>query len=215
MKSSAKKNGYPLDIDLSEDGENLVVSYLRIDGIKTTSRIAFYNFGDEGADKENQLVGGFDYSDTVIPRVSYMGKKKVVAVGDDRMIFFKAGKNPSKTKTVKYDQNIECLAISDKYIAMTMQYKSDDADEKHELRVYNKNGHRLVKRHFSEDYERIHIGKGEVIMVGSYKFGIYNLQGHRMLNWDSDQRILDISSTGKSRKYMISYGSTTDLVRVR
>lgn len=44
------------------------------------------------------MIGGFDFKDTVIPKVSFMGDSKAVAIGDDQMIFFKVGKTISKSK---------------------------------------------------------------------------------------------------------------------
>lgn len=52
IKTTPTQNGYPMDIDVSSDGQNLVVSYLVVDGIETKSRIAFYNFGNEGKEKK-------------------------------------------------------------------------------------------------------------------------------------------------------------------
>lgn len=51
IKVTASQNGYPMDIALSSDGQNLVVSYLVVDGINVKSRIAFYNFGMTGEEK--------------------------------------------------------------------------------------------------------------------------------------------------------------------
>ncbi|MFR7392123.1 MAG: DUF5711 family protein [Anaerostipes hadrus] len=84
IKVTSDQNGYPMDIDLSSDGQNLLVSYLVVDGINVKSRVALYNFGQEGEDSGDQMIGGFDFKDTVIPKVSFMGDSKAVAIGDDQ-----------------------------------------------------------------------------------------------------------------------------------
>ena len=48
IKTTIDENGYPLDIDLSEDGTMLAVSYLVVDGLQTKIRVAFYDFGEKG-----------------------------------------------------------------------------------------------------------------------------------------------------------------------
>ena len=43
IKVTSDQNGYPMDIDLSSDGQDLLVSYLVVDGINVKSRVALYN----------------------------------------------------------------------------------------------------------------------------------------------------------------------------
>ena len=73
IKTTIDENGYPLDIDLSEDGTMLAVSYLVVDGLQTKNRVAFYDFGEKGQEKEDRLLAGFDFKDTVIPKIQFMG----------------------------------------------------------------------------------------------------------------------------------------------
>ena len=128
IKVTSDQNGYPMDIDLSSDGQNLLVSYLVVDGINVKSRVALYNFGQEGEDSGDQMIGGFDFKDTVIPKVSFMGDSKAVAIGDDQMIFFKVGKTISKKQTISFDKDVSSVAVNDDYAAFVFedQKKTDE-----------------------------------------------------------------------------------------
>ena len=215
IKTTADQNGYPMDIDLSSDGENLAVSYLVVDGIKIKSRVAFYNFGDDGREKGDQLVAGFDFSDTVIPKVGFMGDSRVCAVGDNRMILFKAGKMPSKKKEVTIEESIESIAVNEKYIAIIMENQEKSEEEKFEARVFNKSGREIMSKGFSSEYNKVILGNKELLVTGNYHFSIFNFAGHEMFNKDLKKRILDLSPTGKKRKYLISYENGTDLISLR
>ena len=121
IKVTASQNGYPMDIALSADGQNLMVSYLVVDGINVKSRIAFYNFGTTGEEKGDQLISGFDFKDCVIPKVRYMGDSKAVAAADDKLIFFKTGRTISKSNTVKISKTIKSIAVNDNYIGLVLE----------------------------------------------------------------------------------------------
>lgn len=215
IKTTADQNGYPLDIDLSEDGQNLVVSYLVVDGIKTKSRVAFYNFGEEGQEKEDQLIGGFDFADTVIPKVNFMGDSRVCAIGDNRLILFKAGNSPRKKKEVKIDDTIKSVAANEKNVAIVIENRKRTKEETYELKIYNKSGREIGSADFSAEYNKIELGKGEVLVTGNYHSSIFNFAGHEMFEHDFDKRILHISPTGKGRRYLVSYEDGTELIKLR
>mgnify|MGYP000010656503 CR=1 FL=1 len=79
-----------MDIDLSSDGQDLFGQLsCRLMGFNVKKQsLHCIIFGQEGEDSGDQMIGGFDFKDTVIPKVSFMGDSKAVAIGDDQMIFF-------------------------------------------------------------------------------------------------------------------------------
>ena len=75
--------GYPLDMAVSPDGEIIAVSYLFVDNGDISSRIIFYNFGDEGQNKTDNIVAEFTYKNTVVPQLIYLTNQSAVAIRDD------------------------------------------------------------------------------------------------------------------------------------
>lgn len=215
IKITADQNGYPMDIDLSENGENLVVSYLVVDGIKTKSRIAFYNFGNQGQEKEDQLIAGFDFNDSIIPKISFMGKSKVAAVGDNKIILFNAGKTPSKKREIKVEESIKSIAVNGGYIALIIENQKKTVEDQFTAEIYNNSGRKLMSKGFSAEYNKISLGNKELLLAGNYHCSIINFAGHEMYSKDFKKRILDISLTGKKRKYFIAYEDATELVSLR
>lgn len=202
IKTTPTQNGYPMDIDVSSDGQNLVVSYLVVDGIETKSRIAFYNFGNEGKEKEDRLVAGFDFKDTVIPKVSYMGNSRVSAIGDNELVIFKAGSKPSMKKEIEINESIKSIAVNEDYAALIVEAK--ESEEQYEARVYNRAGRQIMSHGFSYEFNKASLGDGELLLIGSYHCSILNFAGHEMFRHDFDKRVLDISPTGKARRYLVS-----------
>lgn len=215
IKTTADQNGYPMDIALSKDGENLIVSYLVVDGIKTKSRVAFYNFGDRGQEKEDQLIAGFDFNDTIIPKVSFMGTSKVAAIGDNKIILFNADKTPTKKREVKVESSIKSIAVNEGYIALVIENQKKTAEDKYTAEVYNKSGRKIMSSDFSAEYNKMVLGDKELLLNGNYHCSIINFAGHEMFSKDFQKRILEISPTGKKRRYLITYEDKTELVNLR
>ena len=57
-KVSAAKDGYPVEIALSNDGTTLIVSYLHVQSGALASNVVYYNFGDAGREEKNNQVAG-------------------------------------------------------------------------------------------------------------------------------------------------------------
>ena len=214
IKVTSDQNGYPMDIDLSSDGQNLLVSYLVVDGINVKSRVALYNFGQEGEDSGDQMIGGFDFKDTVIPKVSFMGDSKAVAIGDDQMIFFKVGKTISKKQTISFDKDVSSVAVNDDYAAFVFEDQKKTDQEKYEAVVYNKTGRKLMSHKFSSEYNKLLLGEKELLLAGNYHCSIVNFAGHEMYKKDFKKRIVNISPTGKRQKYLITYENSTNLSEI-
>lgn len=215
IKVTADQNGYPMDIALSSDGQNLMVSYLVVDGINTKSRIAFYNFGTTGEEKGDQLIAGFDYKDCVIPKVSFMGDSKAVAIADDQIMFFKTGNTIAKKNSIAIDQTIRSVAVNDQYIGLVLENQVKAGQEKYQALVYNKNGRNLMKHNFSSEYSKMLIGDKEMLLAGSYHVSVLNFNGHEMYQKDFKKRVSNVSLTGKKRRYLITYEDHINLIELR
>ena len=215
IKVSSSQNGYPMDIALSSDGQNLLVSYLVVDGINTKSRVALYNFDSMGEDKGDQLIGGFDFKDSVIPKISFMGNSRAVAVADDQLIFFKIGKTISKSQNIGIYEDIKSVAVNDKCVGLVMENQKKSSQEKYQAIIYNKNGKRLMKHDFSSEYNKLLLGDKQMVLAGNYHFSVLNFTGHEMYQKDFKKRISNVSLTGKSRRYLITYEDRIDLLELR
>ena len=204
---------YPI-VDLEVAKQGVIALILVVDGINVKSRVALYNFGQEGEDSGDQMIGGFDFKDTVIPKVSFMGDSKAVAIGDDQMIFFKVGKTISKKQTISFDKDVSSVAVNDDYAAFVFEDQKKTDQEKYEAVVYNKTGKKLMSHKFSSEYNKLLLGEKEILLAGNYHCSIVNFAGHEMFKKDFKKRIVNISPTGKRQKYLITYENSTNLSEI-
>lgn len=88
--------GYPVALEMSPDGMVLLVSYLEMKSSTLKSRVACYNFAEEGEGKENHQVGLEEYADSVMPEIFFMDASTSVVVGDHSFVISKGNRLPEK-----------------------------------------------------------------------------------------------------------------------
>lgn len=56
-----------MDVAVSDNGV-MMVTFQYVDGSKTTSYVAFYNYGDVGQNEDDRIVSGYTYENVVTRR---------------------------------------------------------------------------------------------------------------------------------------------------
>ena len=87
-----EQESFPIDIALSTDAQKLAVDMIDISGGKVDTTISFYNFGTVGQNEIDNNVGSFTYENILIPDVEFVSSKTMLAIGDNKIMIFEAGK---------------------------------------------------------------------------------------------------------------------------
>jgi len=78
-----------MDVSLSPDGTQVMLSDLYLQDGALKNRIVFYNFSEYGKNYPDRLVGGFDeLGDSICPRVRFLDEDHACAFADDQVAFF-------------------------------------------------------------------------------------------------------------------------------
>ena len=128
-------------------------------------------------------------------------------------MIYKEGIKPSKKKEIEINESIKSIAVNEDYAALIVEAK--ESEEQYEARVYNRAGRQIMSHGFSYEFNKASLGDGELLLIGSYHCSILNFAGHEMFRHDFDKRVLDISPTGKARRYLVSYESGMELINLR
>ena len=99
IRNPLQIDGYPLDISVSPNGQQLAVSYYSISEGVGTSSISFYDF-EKGKEAADRIVASFDYSENgaYVPKVVYLSDTKAFAVGDCCISFFDVSNRTAITR---------------------------------------------------------------------------------------------------------------------
>lgn len=158
---SLSEYGYPIALEMSPNGKNLMVSYLTSEGSSLKSKVISYNFGDHGKKKKNHQVKTEEYMDSVIPEIYYMDSATAIAVTDHSFAIYEGVAVPEKQKEIPIDQEIKSSFHTDRYIGFVLLNQEKSG---YEVRLYNKSGNQVMNRAFSGEYSHVQMIGEEIVM---------------------------------------------------
>ncbi len=199
-KASLASTGYPVAIDLSEDGKVLIVSYLCTEGNGVASRVAFYHFGETGTKKEDYQVAQKEYADTIIPTAAFLNKDTSLFITDQSFIIYEGLEEPKEKLVMKIDKEIQSVAYDEKHIAFVLKNSGETG---YELRMYHVNGKQLMSVSVEEEYTNMKMSGGQVLLYDESKCAIYNDAGVCRYKGALEMHVLHMFTTSGLNKYMV------------
>lgn len=194
--------GYPVAIEMSDDGNILAAGYLYMDNAVVKSKVIYYNFGETGQEKKDNIVASDDYDNTVMAEIFFMGDDRSVVVGDDRFVIYRGKDVPEKEKEIELDQEIQSVFHSDQYIGFILLNQDKSG---YELRLYNRLGEQVISRDISGTYSNVKIDGDEVIMYDGSRCCIITSAGIKKFEGDISVDALEIfKAPGINRYYVMS-----------
>ena len=154
--------GYPLDLDLSDNGIIMMVAYQYVKGSATTSYVAFYNFGDVGQNADDRIVSGYTYEGTVIPQIECLDANRSVAFRDDGFTLYSGNQVPKEGKTISVKQEIVSTFCDEETIGLI--FKSDSMDSQYRMQVYSSNGDLKFTKDFNFNYTQVKMSRGYILL---------------------------------------------------
>lgn len=194
--------GYPVALEMSDDGNMLAVSYLYTEGTAIKSKVIYYNFGETGQERTDNIVMSEEYDNTVMAEIFFMGDDRSIVVGDDRFVIYRGKEVPEKQKEITLDQEIQSVFHSDRYIGFILLNQEKSG---YELRLYSRLGEQVLSREISGKYSNVKIDGSEVIMFDGSRCCIITASGIVKFEGDLNVEALEIfQAPGINRYYMMS-----------
>lgn len=175
FKTTMSKSGYPVAIDISDDGCQVAISYIKAEDGKVSSSIGFYNFSAVGQNYTDNLVSGYGYSGAVVPLIHFMGNDTVFAVADNRFMFFKGKQKPESLSDILISEEIQSVFYDDKHVGLV--FYNTAADTTYRVEIYDTNAKKVSEIAFNMEYNDILFDQSGVI--------IYNENECIMYDWDN------------------------------
>jgi len=211
IPSNVSEEGYPLDFDISPDGNSLVVAYMVVDGTEAKWRVNFYNFSDIGQDK-NLLVGGHEYDTEMIARISFIDNDRVVVYRETGFDIYSDMKRPKPTLQQTFKRTILSMADSEKYIAAVT---ADESLKKKKLEVFTTAGELVLECPISYDYSEFRIYGEELFFYSGHHIDIMRINGKPKFSCDFDSEISGVFPGGKSIDYIVVDYNSISKIRMK
>lgn len=208
-----ENSGYPMAIDLSDSGQNLIISQLdvRQKDIKTT--ISFYDFGKTGKEQIDNITATFSFSGQIFPEVTYMENGKAVAFGDKEVVIFDHSGKVKIDKEIFVDGQLKSIFFDEKYFGTVCNTSDDEGNYICQMTVYQAGGVRRCRKNIDIPYTDIQMMENHEIFFTNYQdVAIYTLQGIQKFSYSFETGIYRvIPGDGSRRYYFIEEGSTQDV----
>ena len=220
IQTTITQSGYPMDVDISNDGEKLFSSYLYIDGANIKNGLAAYNFGPVGVNENaDRLMGGYQLDDTVVPKVEFIDNNTICAFGDNQFIIYSMKEKPSEKAKIEFEQEVKSVVYNQQYVGVVMVNSETKDDDKKAapfiLELYNTNGRKVMKQEIDFNYENVRMTEKEIVLVGGNECRIYTLKGSLKFSYTFVKNVVDVIPTGYSRRYIVLYENESEVIRLK
>lgn len=197
-----ENSGYPMALDISDDGKKLVVSQLDMNGGDVKTTIAFYHFGKEGKDKIDNMIANYSFSNQVFPQVAFLESGKAVAFGDEETVLFDNDANVRIAKEIFADGEIKNVFSDGKYFGYICSAVNDKGEMYDQLSVYSESGWRKCKKEIKDSFTKVEMmSNHEVCLTNGKNIAIYTLQGIKKFAYTFETGIYKVISGDSSRRY--------------
>lgn len=187
VKSVLSGDGYPLDIGLSPDGTQLIVSFAYLQQGELAQRVVIYDFSEIGKN-ENHIVGGFDeeFKGSLVAEVVYPNEEAACAFADNSITFFSTRNlaDIALTKQVKVEETIESVFYSDEYAGVILQNTMGSAP--YQMNIYRLNGETVFSIDLDFQYQKVAISGQWVILWNENFCKVYNMHGVEKFSGELD-----------------------------
>lgn len=177
MKASVDETGYPLACAISPDGTKLAVSYYSIAGTDAKTSLAIYDFSRQVQGNNVGLLGGFEYKDILIPKLSFTDNKTLAAFGQDRTFFYDVSDAPKLSRTLEFGDTIESVFEGKNRIGYVLDNKDNVSEGRFRLCLYNKKGFQKLDVPIDMNYDVIRMMGNQIIAYRDNECTIINTDG--------------------------------------
>lgn len=193
--------GYPLDMAVSPGGENIAVNFLTVENSQLSSKVIFYNFGDAGQNKEDNIVAEYQYKNIIIPQVIYLDNETAVAFRDDGYSIFKGIESPKEKLKETIKEEIVSTFHNEKYFGLVL--KGTGKKEGYVMQLYSPSGKKMFSKKFEHEYQSIDISKEMIMMCDGSDVKMYNLKGILKFDGTVDEGAVKNVFQMSSKRYIV------------
>ena len=171
VPTNVQTQGYPVDYDISPNGENLVTDFMLPKQGNPSYHVSFYNFSDVGQEK-NQLVGAKTYSEQAVGKVEFMNNDYACVYIDNGYEVYSNFLKPQIVSQNTFDGKITSLLANEDYVCVIIDKK---------LTIYSLKGNELLTKELTYEYNKVRLFGKELYFTTDHQCVI--LRSNGMEKW--------------------------------
>jgi hypothetical protein len=194
------KDGYPIDIALSVDGQKLITDYLSIKEGKEVSILTFYNYGEVGQNWSDGIMGAYTFDGTVIPRVAFNNNDTVCAYKDNGLMIFEYQELPKVILEQNFEEKISSVLYNKKNAGVVLE-EGDGGSRK--LVLYDLLGKKSLEKRIDFNFSHIEMTEEEIIMNDNMSCIIMKPDGRVKFKYTFDTGITSLIPVNHLDRYIL------------
>ena len=216
LKTTIDKSGYPMDIDISNDGQKLVTSYMKIQGTKVQSVIAMYNFSSVGQNENaDRMMGSFTVDDALYPIVKFTDNDNIACFGNNDIRTYTMTEKPEERAVIDLRSremqgvfyNSSCVG----YIAV-----SDSASKaKYKIYIYDNKGALKAEVDYDNAFDKIYATEEEIIVTGDMDCSIIRFNGSMKFNYSFTKNLVNVVPDSNEEEYVVIFENETQTIALK
>lgn len=192
-------DGYPICVDISPEGTNLVAAYVCVTSGKIQSRVAFYDFTDVGQNT-NCLVGAKNYDESVISDVRFLDSNNICIFTDNGFSIWQNAKQPKEAYSKTYNTKIKSALCNSKYVGMIVE--NSNKNNTYQMEIYDMEGQKALDIEINGEYTTARMyDNNEIFLSSASQCKILRLNGVEKLSCNVDGKVLEFFPAGNINRY--------------
>lgn len=193
IPTNTSTDGYPIDIALSEDGKKLVTSYVAIENGELKNKVTFYNFGEIGQNKANNIVGGIDCGANVVARVTFLNNDTIALMQEKSLILYSMPELPREVAVLDAGTEISSVLHGGSTVGCVAGGK---------LVLYGLGGGKKLQLSIDWEYDEAELIGEDIIFRSELACHVLRLGGSVKLSCSFDKHILYMFPASKKDHYI-------------
>lgn len=207
-----EKNGFPLDISLSQDGNKLVTSYVAVQKGIVENYVTFYNFSEVGQN-QNNMLGMKSMEGNLVADVEFLGNNTIAIYGESSVVLYTMVEIPSKDGvTIQFEQEIKSSFHTEEYLGFVLEPAT--GEEENRLVVYNLKGTKVLDTKIDFRYEKIVMYDKEIVFYSDLECNIVKLNGVEKFKHTFPSTIDGLVPINNYNKYFYVNNATVDIIKL-
>ena len=204
-----------MDLDVSDNGELLVVSYIYVDGNTPTSYVAFYNFGTTGQNQMDNMVSGYTYPDVLVPQVRFLSDDTAAAVRDDGITIYRGAQIPAESFSTDTEAEIVSCFVTKSSVGLVTANTEEGNEDPYRLQLFNLKGKMIADESFQTEYTTIRADGDRILLYNDKQLGIFDLSGHEKFHGVIEEgTIQDVCTISKDR-FLVVMNESIATIKIR
>ena len=213
----AQQDGMPIAIAVNNTGEKIVTSYIDINGGEIINKLTFFDFGSDGGNYNDKIVGSKHFVNALIPEMKFIDENNLVAIGDNIIVGYNVNTTPKETFKKELENKIISVDINPDF-GFVVGYGELNVGSKSELEnkvvLYNKLGKSIGELEVGKKPSFIK-SKGKITVVG-YGRSYYGVDRQGKVKWthETTRDVKNIIPLDNGKKYLMVYKNRVEVLKL-